>query len=89
VPEGVWKPVDGTTPNTLADRRRGEYVAKWGKNLKGWLCREKGATVVEYALILALFAMVVIGAIILVERKVNNSFNAVVNELANPPGYEE
>lgn len=59
------------------------------KNLNGWLCSESGATVAEYALILALFAMVVVGAIALIERRVDNSFNSVVNELANPPGYGE
>ncbi len=41
---------------------------------------------VEYLVILALFALVVIGAIALTERKVNNAFDAVVNELANPAG---
>ena len=51
-----------------------------------WLCRERGATVVEYAVILALFAIIVVGAIVLTERKVGNSFDAVTNELANPPG---
>lgn len=51
-----------------------------------WLRCERGATVVEYAVILALFAIIVIGAIALTERKVGNSFDAVTNELANPPG---
>ena len=52
-----------------------------------WLRRENGATVVEYAVILALFAIIVVGAIVLAERRVGNSFDAVTNELANPPGY--
>jgi Flp pilus assembly pilin Flp len=64
-------------------------VAERRKNLNGRLCSESGATVAEYALILALFAMVVVGAIALIERRVDNSFNSVVNELANPPGYGE
>lgn len=51
-----------------------------------WRCRETGATIVEYALLLAVFALLVLGAIVLVENKVNNSFDAVTNELANPPG---
>lgn len=49
-------------------------------------CREAGATMVEYAVLLALFALLVIGAVVLIENKVNNSFDAVNNELANPPG---
>jgi len=54
--------------------------------MKKWLCRETGATVVEYAVILALFAVVVLGAIVVVSGKVNDSFDGVVNELANSPG---
>ena len=54
--------------------------------MKNWLCRETGATVVEYAVILALFALVVFGAIVVVSGKVNDSFDGVVNELANSPG---
>ena len=54
---------------------------------KSWPRRERGVTVVEYAVILALFAIIVVGAIVLAERKVGNSFDAVTNELANPPGY--
>lgn len=48
---------------------------------------EKGTTVAEYVVILALFAMVVIGAVAFIEQKLDNSFQAVNNELANPPGY--
>lgn len=45
-----------------------------------------GATIVEYAVLLALFALLIIGAVVLIENKVDNSFDAVTNELANPPG---
>jgi Flp pilus assembly pilin Flp len=54
--------------------------------MKKWLNRDEGATVVEYAVILALFAVVVVGAIAVVSSKVNDSFDGVVNELANSPG---
>lgn len=47
---------------------------------------ETGATVVEYTVILALFVLLIIGVVALMERKVENSFDAVSNELANPPG---
>jgi pilus assembly protein Flp/PilA len=56
------------------------------KSLKNLIRRETGATVVEYAVILALFAVVVLGAIVVVSGKVNDSFDGVVNELANSPG---
>lgn len=51
------------------------------------ICQQAGATLVEYAVVLALFALLVAGAIVLIENKVNNSFDTVTNELANPPGY--
>lgn len=41
---------------------------------------------VEYAVLLALFALLIVGAVVLIENKVNNSFDTVTNELANPPG---
>nr|WP_256359839.1 Flp family type IVb pilin [Syntrophotalea acetylenivorans] len=58
-------------------------LARRGKNR---LCQEAGATMVEYAVLLALFALLVVGAVVLIENKVNNSFDTVTNELANPPG---
>jgi Flp pilus assembly pilin Flp len=56
------------------------------KHFKTRLGHEKGATIIEYVAILALFVALVIGAIALVTDKVNNSFDGVVNELENPPG---
>ena len=61
-------------------------MADLAKQRKKLLCREAGATIVEYAVLLALFSLLVIGAIVLIENKVENSFDAVTNELANPPG---
>jgi Flp pilus assembly pilin Flp len=61
-------------------------VAGMAKQREKLCCRETGATIVEYAVLLALFALLVVGAVVLIENKVNNSFDAVTNELANPPG---
>jgi len=42
---------------------------------------EKGATAVEYALIVALIAVVIIAAVTLLGAKIANIFNNVVNAL--------
>lgn len=43
---------------------------------------EKGATVIEYALIAALIAVVVIGAVTTIGTEARDTFNAVGNALA-------
>jgi len=58
----------------------------FSKQRKSLFLRQAGATVLEYAVLVALFALLIIGAVIMTERKVNDSFDAVTNELANPPG---
>ena len=45
---------------------------------------ETGASLVEYALLLALIAVVAIGALIFLGKGVNNTLNNVANNLANP-----
>ena len=45
--------------------------------------KEKGQGLVEYAIILALIAIVVIVVMGILGKKVNNTFNAIQNEL--PP----
>ena len=42
---------------------------------------EKGQTLVEYALILVLIAIVVIAALTLTGQKVNNAFSNIANKL--------
>ena len=44
---------------------------------------EKGQTLVEYALILVLIAIVVIAALTLTGQKVNNAFSNIANRLGN------
>ena len=45
---------------------------------------ESGASLVEYALLLALIAVVAIGALIFLGKGVNNTLNNIANNLANP-----
>ncbi|HZU73363.1 MAG TPA: Flp family type IVb pilin [Acidimicrobiales bacterium] len=45
---------------------------------------ESGASLVEYALLLALIAVVAIGALIFLGHGVNNTLQNVANNLANP-----
>lgn len=53
--------------------------------LKAWLVAqtktERGASLVEYALLVALIAVVVIGAITLLGRSASNTFSDVADEL--------
>ena len=45
---------------------------------------ESGASLVEYALLLALIAVVAIAALIFLGKGVNNTLNNIANNLANP-----
>ena len=45
------------------------------------LRREDGQTLVEYALILFLIAIVVVGALIALNGQISSTFNSVVDEL--------
>ncbi len=44
-----------------------------------WASRERGATAVEYGLMVALIAVVVIGAVTLLGSNLNDKFNSVQN----------
>ena len=45
--------------------------------------QEKGQGLVEYAIILALIAIVVVAVVGLLGKKVNNTFNSMTNSLPN------
>lgn len=51
------------------------------KLLHSFLRNEGGATAIEYGLIAALIAVVVIGAITAVGTKLSNKFNQIANNL--------
>lgn len=46
-----------------------------------WATRERGATAVEYALMVALIAIAVIGAVTFLGSKISSSFNNTGNAL--------
>lgn len=47
---------------------------------------ERGATAVEYGLLVALIAMLIIGAVFLLGGNLSNLFNGAAEEVANPDG---
>ena len=56
------------------------------KFLKKLLKNEKGAAVTEYALLIALIAIAVIGAIILLRDELVRVFTYIADQLAGQPG---
>ena len=51
------------------------------KKLIGFLVDEEGATAVEYAIMVALIAIVIIFMVTLVGKRANNVFSKVANKL--------
>lgn len=54
--------------------------AVW-KNIQQFLRDEEGVTAIEYALIAALIAVVIIGAVTLVGNEVQNTFSQIATAL--------
>lgn len=59
-----------------------EMKTLW-KNIQQFLRDEEGVTAIEYALIAALIAVVIIAAVTLVGNEVNDTFNKVGKTLEN------
>lgn len=63
-------------------------LAIWQATFRSWITArasdETGASLVEYALLLALVAVVAIGALIFLGHSVNTTLNNVANNIANP-----
>ncbi len=57
-----------------------EFVAAW---LKARVSSERGASLVEYALLVALIAVVCIGAVTFLGREAADNFSAVGNSISN------
>ena len=51
--------------------------------LKRFFAEEEGQTLVEYGLLIALIALVVIAVLSILGNKVSNTFKAVNNQLTN------
>lgn len=47
------------------------------------LAADRGATAVEYGLLVALIAAVIIGVVVLLGGQINNAFTSVTTELGN------
>jgi Flp pilus assembly pilin Flp len=58
-------------------------LALWSK-LTAWYHSEKGASMVEYALLVVLIAIIALVAVRLAGQAVSNTFNSVGQTLQNP-----
>jgi pilus assembly protein Flp/PilA len=55
------------------------------KRMLQYLKNQKGATAVEYGIMVGLIAAVIIGLVIVVGSKTNNAFNAVNSNMTTAP----
>ena len=61
-------------------------VSTWWTDLKGRLEDEQGATAVEYALMVALIAVVIIAAVSFIGKSASTQFNSVGGCVNAPSG---
>jgi pilus assembly protein Flp/PilA len=59
-------------------------VTTWWNDLKVRAAEEGGATAVEYALMIALIAVVIIVAVAFIGKAASNQFSSVGNAVDNP-----
>jgi Flp pilus assembly pilin Flp len=64
-----------------ADPRRGSMLALWTK-LTSWVKEEKGASMVEYALLVVLIAIVALVAVQLAGTEVSETFSEIGSGLS-------
>lgn len=60
-------------------------IRMWAALVSRFTDEETGASLVEYALLLALIALVAIAAVQLVGTNVSDDFNSIANSLDNTP----
>jgi Flp pilus assembly pilin Flp len=65
----------------VADPRRGSMLALWTK-VTGWVKDEKGASMVEYALLVVLIAIVALVAVQLAGNEVSETFSEIGSGLS-------
>jgi pilus assembly protein Flp/PilA len=63
------------------ERRAGEPSPTWRTDMLKFLRNEEGVTAIEYGLIAALVAVVIIGAVTALGTGVSNTFNTVAGSL--------
>jgi len=80
----------GTEPGYFArqeaktlDPRRGFMLALWTK-VTSWMREEKGASMVEYALLVVLIAIVALVAVQIAGNEVSETFSEIADGLNNP-----
>jgi len=61
-------------------------ISSWWTGLKARAAEEGGATAVEYALMVALIAVVIIAAVAFIGRSASTQFSSVGNCVATPAG---
>jgi pilus assembly protein Flp/PilA len=61
-------------------------IATWWDGLKTRAAEEGGATAVEYALMVALIAVVIIAAVAFIGRSASSQFHSVGNCVSTPSG---
>ena len=59
-------------------------VSTWWNDLKGRAAEEGGATAVEYALMVALIAVVIIAAVAFIGKSASTQFNSVGTAVNSP-----
>ena len=57
-------------------------LSLWNK-LSTWVKEEKGASMVEYALLVVLIAIIAIVAVSIAGREVSDAFSTIANTLSN------
>jgi Flp pilus assembly pilin Flp len=57
-------------------------IALWAK-LSAWIKEEKGASMVEYALLVVLIAIIAIVAVTIAGKQVSTAFSTIANTLSN------
>jgi pilus assembly protein Flp/PilA len=78
-PGGHAAPEDGISRRKGVDRMLKVYTGMqtWWADLKGRITEERGATAVEYALMVALIAVVIIAAVTFIGQSASEKFNSV------------
>jgi pilus assembly protein Flp/PilA len=64
-------------------RRRWNRMIKLMENVKGFMKNEEGQGLIEYALLIALITLVVITALGVISKKVENTYNNTAQLLPN------
>jgi pilus assembly protein Flp/PilA len=76
----AYHPLLANVPKIVS--RRYYMFALWAK-LTAWAKEEKGASMVEYALLVVLIAIIAIVAVTIAGKQVSTAFSTIANTLSN------